>query len=87
MVYQIHDYGPIVFDQDWFHEANFPKNLPSFWTEMWGYVQIDGIAPVWIGEFGSKHNTTHVSNNSADGEAYKNYVELLWLEEITSYIQ
>jgi endoglucanase len=52
LVYSPHDYGPSVSDQGWFHDPQFPDNLPSFWDAHWGYLHKSGIAPILVGEFG-----------------------------------
>lgn len=54
LVYSVHDYPASVFNQPWFSTANYPANLPSVWDKYWGYIQKQGIAPVWVGEFGSR---------------------------------
>jgi endoglucanase len=54
VVYSPHDYAPSIYAQPWFKDATFPNNLAAFWNESWGYIAKDGIAPVWVGEFGSK---------------------------------
>jgi endoglucanase len=53
VVYSVHDYPASVFNQPWFNAANYPANLPSIWDKHWGYIQKQGIAPIWVGEFGS----------------------------------
>lgn len=53
LVYSAHDYGPDVYPQAWFHAANFPQNLVAIWEQHWAYLQLDGIAPVLVGEFGA----------------------------------
>lgn len=58
LVYSVHDYPASVFNQPWFSAANYPANLPSVWDKYWGYIQKQGIAPVWVGEFGSRLATT-----------------------------
>jgi endoglucanase len=52
LVYSAHDYGPEVYDMNWFQAPNFPKNMPSIWRKHWAYLQQDEIAPVIVGEFG-----------------------------------
>jgi len=52
LVYSAHDYGPSVYKQGWFSDPTFPKNLPGFWDFHWGFLLKQGVAPVWIGEFG-----------------------------------
>ncbi|HKC73370.1 MAG TPA: glycoside hydrolase family 5 protein [Chloroflexota bacterium] len=54
LVYEVHDYGPEVWLQSWFGAANFPHNLPRLWDKRWGYLQQQGLAPVFVGEFGGK---------------------------------
>ncbi len=54
LVYQVHDYGPNVWNQPWHNDPDFPDNLPAFWDRQWGFVHDEGIGPVWIGEWGSK---------------------------------
>ena len=49
LVYSAHDYGPEVYDQNWFQAPTFPKNMPSFWQKHWGYLQTEKIAPVYLG--------------------------------------
>ena len=58
LVYSIHDYPQSVSSQPWFNATNYPNNLPQVWDSYWGYIQKQGIAPVWVGEFGSKLQTT-----------------------------
>ena len=57
VVYSPHDYPSSVFAQKWFTAANYPANLPALWDKNWGYIAKKGIAPVLLGEFGSKLQT------------------------------
>jgi endoglucanase len=57
LVYSVHDYPPSVYEQPWFTAAAYPKNLTTVWDTYWGYVQKEGIAPVWVGEFGTRLQT------------------------------
>jgi aryl-phospho-beta-D-glucosidase BglC (GH1 family) len=54
LVYSAHDYPSSVFEQSWFSEPNYPANLASIWNRNWGYIFEEKIAPVIIGEFGTK---------------------------------
>ena len=54
LVYSAHDYGPEVYNQPWFRASNFPRNLPGIWQQHWAYLQMDGVAPVLLGEFGGR---------------------------------
>lgn len=54
VVYSPHEYPASIFAQPWFSDPNFPDNLPARWDEQWGYIAKQGIAPVLIGEFGTR---------------------------------
>jgi endoglucanase len=54
VVYSAHDYGPGVYNQNWFTAKNFPKNMPAFWDKHWGFLKKNNTAPVLLGEFGGK---------------------------------
>ena len=58
LVYSAHDYPATVYPEPWLKAANYPNNLPAIWDQNWGYIQKDGIAPVWVGGFGSKLAST-----------------------------
>lgn len=71
LVYSAHDYPASIYPQNWFNDSNYPDNLPEIWDQNWGYLFRENIAPVLLGEFGSKLNTTS---------------DQLWYEKITSYL-
>ncbi len=71
LVYSAHDYGPDVYPQAWFHAANFPQNLVSIWQQHWAYLQLNGIAPVLVGEFGAS------SVNDTEGTWLRNLMSFL----------
>lgn len=52
LLYSAHEYGPEVFQQDWFSEASFPANMEAIWDNAFGFVVKEGIGPLFIGEFG-----------------------------------
>ncbi len=54
LVYSPHDYGNSVFPQSWFSDPGFPANLPAIWDSTWGYIFQQNIAPVMLGEFGTR---------------------------------
>src|SRR5262249_44464246 len=58
LVYSPHDYPASVYPQPWFSDPSYPNNLPTVWDQAWGYLFRQNIAPVWLGEFGSKLATT-----------------------------
>lgn len=71
LVYSAHDYPNSVYAQPWFQGADFPANLPAKFDQMWGYIYKEGIAPVYIGEFGTKLTDPK---------------DVAWFEAITSYL-
>jgi endoglucanase len=58
LVYSPHDYPMDVADQTWFHDPTFPANMPALWGATWGYLRVNGTAPVLLGEFGSRLDDT-----------------------------
>ncbi|HXU74121.1 MAG TPA: glycoside hydrolase family 5 protein [Polyangia bacterium] len=57
LVYSAHDYPSTVFAQTWFSAPNYPSNLPGVWDQHWGYLVTQGVAPIWVGEFGTEDVT------------------------------
>ncbi len=57
LVYSAHDYPSTVSPQSWFNAPNYPDNLPAVWDKYWGYLAKNNIAPVYIGELGTKLQT------------------------------
>ncbi|HAA29603.1 MAG TPA: glycoside hydrolase [Cyanobacteria bacterium UBA8553] len=74
LVYSPHEYGPGVFNQPWFSEASFPKNLENRWEIGWNYIATKGIAPILIGEFGGRQ----VDSSSKEG---------IWQQKLVNYIR
>jgi len=58
LVYSIHDYPASVHAQSWFSAPDYPANLPALWDATWGYLHRTNVAPVLVGEFGTKLATT-----------------------------
>jgi aryl-phospho-beta-D-glucosidase BglC (GH1 family) len=71
LVYSAHDYPASVYQQSWFNAPNYPNNLPAVWDANWGYLFRKGIAPVLLGEFGSKLATTS---------------DQQWFDKMTAYL-
>ncbi len=71
--YSAHEYGPEVYNQTWFSAADFPGNLPAIWDEKFGFVMKEGIAPLFIGEFGIKE----ASASDTSSTAYKWFTKFL----------
>lgn len=53
IVYSPHEYGPAVYMQPWFR-TEFTRNSlrEDVWSPNWLYIHNDGIAPLFIGEWG-----------------------------------
>jgi endoglucanase len=58
LVYSPHEYGAGVFNQPWFSDPTFPNNLLTRWEIGFNYIATQGIAPIWIGEFGGRQVDT-----------------------------
>jgi aryl-phospho-beta-D-glucosidase BglC (GH1 family) len=57
LVYSTHDYPSSLFAQSWFSDPSYPANLSAVWDANWGYLVKQNIAPVLLGEFGTKYQT------------------------------
>ncbi|MEL6478927.1 MAG: cellulase family glycosylhydrolase [Pseudomonadota bacterium] len=68
LVYSPHDYPASIFQQPWFTDGS---NLYDVFRENWGFIFEEGIAPVLLGEFGSR---------------LENPLDLIWAEAITAYL-
>ena len=79
LVYSAHDYGPAVYGQTWFNGSTTAASLDSVWTTHWGYVAKNGIAPVWLGEFGTPNDAASVQNSAAGSEGQ-------WFQSLVSYL-
>jgi len=71
LVYSPHAYPPSIFDQSWFNDPNYPENLAALWDDMWGYIYFEEIAPILLGEWGSR---------------FENPDDLLWLDKMALYL-
>jgi len=71
LVYSPHAYPDSVFSQPWFSDVNYPNNLPAIWDDAWGYLFRENVAPVLLGEFGSRLETT---------------IDTQWVDSVISYL-
>jgi endoglucanase len=56
LVYSAHDYGPEIAAVPWCQlgsTATTPDACFAVWDQTWGFIAKEGIAPVWVGEFGT----------------------------------
>ncbi|HEV7950538.1 MAG TPA: cellulase family glycosylhydrolase, partial [Glaciihabitans sp.] len=72
VVYSPHDYPASIFQQSWFSASNYPNNLVGVWDKNWGYIDKQNIAPILVGEFGTKLETTS---------------DKQWLSSLVSYLK
>jgi len=55
LVYSPHDYGPLVFEQEWFSGTFTQGSLTTdVWTPNWLYIHDSDTAPLLIGEWGGR---------------------------------
>lgn len=54
LVYSPHEYGPTVFEQEWFKVSEFPDNMPGIWDKQFGFIANKGEGHLFIGELGIK---------------------------------
>ena len=53
IVYSVHDYGPLVYQQPWFDGGFTYESLyKDAWHDYWLYIVEENIAPVFLGEWG-----------------------------------
>jgi endoglucanase len=72
VVYSPHDYPASVYNQSWFSAPDYPANLASVWEARWGFLVTQNVAPIWIGEFGTKYQTK---------------VDQQWLQTLIGYVK
>ena len=60
LVYSPHDYGPLVWEQDWF-KKDFTREtlLDDYWRDSWAYLIEDKISPLLMGEWGGFIDKEH----------------------------
>ncbi|WP_263366844.1 cellulase family glycosylhydrolase [Edaphobacter bradus] len=68
LVYSAHSYGPNEYQQKWFNAETTPASLENVWDRHWAYVSREGIAPVWLGEFGTTNRTEDISGSAPGSE-------------------
>ena len=71
LVYSVHDYPPSMAGFGWFSDPSYPDNMSDVWTDAWGWIVQKDIAPVLVGEFGTRLESTQ---------------DKQWLDSIVSYM-
>ena len=84
LVYSPHDYGPIVFEQQWFKDEFITANdkeameilYEKCWRDNWAYIMEDGITPLFLGEWGGMTEGNHVllEQNKKYMRAMRDYI-------------
>jgi chitinase len=72
LVYSPHDYPETIYPQPWLNASNYPDNLPAVFDRFWGHLYHEGIAPILLGEFGSRLDRPR---------------DVAWLQEIIGTLQ
>ncbi|UEM19585.1 cellulase family glycosylhydrolase [Skermanella mucosa] len=69
LVYSPHDYPNSVYPQPWFQGDGYAADLQDLFDTQWGFIARQNIAPVLLGEFGTKLNDPK---------------DLVWLSKLTA---
>lgn len=80
LVFSPHVYGPDVYVQDYFNEADFPNNLSPIWEAHFGYL-IDDEHMVVPGEFGGKYG----EGDSRDVDWQNTFIDYLIEKQVCSF--
>lgn len=76
VVYTPHEYANMGAGSgpNWLYDSRFPGFMPEYiWDELWGYIAKEGIAPLFIGEFGGNFNSGQT-------------MQLQWINEFSNYM-
>ena len=79
LVYSAHDYGPDLSQQAWFNGKTTSASLTAAWTKYWAYLSFNGVAPVWLGEFGTTNNSIDIESNVAGSQGQ-------WFSSLVSFL-
>jgi endoglucanase len=93
LVYSAHDYGTdISSGLPWCQlgtTASTPHACRSVWDQTWGYIAREGIAPVWIGEFGTPNG--HKPGDTMPPQYYTDANDVnpqgSWFSYLVQYIE
>ncbi|GAC1514971.1 MAG: hypothetical protein NVS2B16_22570 [Chloroflexota bacterium] len=83
LVYSVHEYGPQMWQGDWFNTTTTYASLAQRWTQLWGYLLGASRAlqaPIFVGEFGTCHNYWSCISDTAgwkQGFWFSNFVRYL----------
>jgi endoglucanase len=79
LVYSAHDYGPTESSQAWFNGSTSYDSLVTTWTSYWAYISLNGIAPIWVGEFGTLNDDADIQSTTpgSQGQWFSSLVQFL----------
>lgn len=79
LVYSAHSYGPNEYKQKWFSASATVASLEAVEYRHWAFVSLQGIAPVWLGEFGTTNKTEDIrgAEPGSEGQWFQAMVDLL----------
>jgi endoglucanase len=80
LVYSAHDYGPNLYQQQWFNNNTTYASLVAVWTKFWAYLSLNGTAPVWVGEFGTTNNNSDIESSVPGSQGQ-------WFQSIVTFFQ
>lgn len=79
LVYSAHTYGPVEYQQPWFNQATTRATLRAVWRRHWAYISESGLAPVWIGEFGTPNSDADIRSQEPGSEGQ-------WFSELVQFL-
>ncbi len=60
LVYSPHDYGPLVWEQEWFKKDFTTQTLlDDYWYDTWAFLIEEEISPLLMGEWGGFYDDEH----------------------------
>ncbi len=79
LVYSAHAYGPAEYKQSWFNPSTSRASLRAIWRRQWAFISEAGLAPVWIGEFGTPNTDDDVrsAEPGSEGQWFSEFVQFL----------
>jgi aryl-phospho-beta-D-glucosidase BglC (GH1 family) len=90
VVYSPHDFGQTINQFSWLQRpgnvvANYPNNLYSIFSQNWGYIYEQGIAPVVVGEFGAAFGVNADGVSATPWSTFKDD-EIAWFDALVKYM-
>ncbi|WP_051978235.1 glycoside hydrolase family 5 protein [Edaphobacter aggregans] len=79
LVYSPHTYGPNEYRQRWFNASTTPASLEAVWTRHWAFISQRGIAPIWVGEFGTGNRIDDITGAAPGSQAQ-------WFQSLVAFL-